>query len=123
MDGGAGVGGEPAGGSVQAPLRHRPHAPVSQQDLAGLGALPPKDSISGWVGDARLGTPAEIWLLLSDWFGCASANHNPLGLVYLVGSESGEAVVSVLVGGIGARSRIPGWWSHKDQSSCAVKSS
>ncbi|XP_066348395.1 TATA-box-binding protein 1-like [Miscanthus floridulus] len=28
VDGGASVGGEPAGGSIQAPLRHRPHAPV-----------------------------------------------------------------------------------------------
>jgi hypothetical protein len=28
-NGGSGAGGQPAGGSVEAPLRHRPHAPVS----------------------------------------------------------------------------------------------
>jgi len=66
-DGGAGARGRPAGGSVQAPLRHRPHAPVSPGSgfLWGVGGTEEPRSIrlgsrGGWtcLGVRR---PAEGW--------------------------------------------------------------
>jgi hypothetical protein len=51
-DGGARARGQPAGGSVQAPLRHRPHAPVSP------GSGP---SGVGGCGEIRVVRARVVW--------------------------------------------------------------
>jgi hypothetical protein len=82
-DGGAGTRGQPAGGSVQAPLRHRPHAPVSpgsgSSGVRGLRVAERSRTVPARVA------PRGGWVL-----GCAGAAR-ALGL--------GSGLPPCLVGG------------------------